>query len=279
MLSDNVIEPRLRHAPRSGERRSQSRQSRWGCAHAGQSLSVHALQLEAPALRATLAFGLGEACHAHYGGLFCHGDGMLQQAYAYCHYRSLKRIRQSPIAGLCSHWRSSALTGRDAARLEAVAAECRKLGAEVTTALLSVTEREAMAQFLESLGPVDLAIANAGISAGTGAHGGESAEQAQRILAINVDGVLNTIHPLIPRMKVSSGQGAACYYFLTAAFRGMPGAPAYSASKGAVRMYGEALRPELAEHGVGVTVICPGFVRTPMTDVNNFPYAVFDGSG
>jgi short-subunit dehydrogenase len=51
----------------------------------------------------------------------------------------------------------------------------------------------------------------------------------------------------------------------------MPSAPAYSASKAAVRGYGEALRGALAPSGIRVSVICPGFVRSRMTDANPFP--------
>ena len=51
----------------------------------------------------------------------------------------------------------------------------------------------------------------------------------------------------------------------------MPNAPAYSVSKMAVRAYGEALRPLLKKSGVEVSVIFPGFVKTPLTDVNKFP--------
>jgi short-subunit dehydrogenase len=56
-----------------------------------------------------------------------------------------------------------------------------------------------------------------------------------------------------------------------AAFRGFPGAPAYCASKAAVRIWGEALRGHLAGDGIAVSVICPGYVKTPLTDVNKFP--------
>ncbi len=56
-----------------------------------------------------------------------------------------------------------------------------------------------------------------------------------------------------------------------AAFRGFPGAPAYCASKAAVRVWGEALRGELYGAGIGVSVICPGYVRSSMTAVNDFP--------
>jgi len=90
------------------------------------------------------------------------------------------------------------------------------------------------------------------------------------VLATNIDGVLNTIHPLIPRMR-SRGRGQIAIMSSLAGFRGFPGAPAYCASKAAVRLMGESLRGELAALGIEVNVICPGFVRTPMTDRNPFP--------
>jgi short-subunit dehydrogenase len=56
-----------------------------------------------------------------------------------------------------------------------------------------------------------------------------------------------------------------------AGLMGLPNAPAYSASKVAIKAWGEAMRPRLARNGVGVSVICPGFVRTPLTARNRFP--------
>jgi short-subunit dehydrogenase len=55
-----------------------------------------------------------------------------------------------------------------------------------------------------------------------------------------------------------------------AGIRGLPSAPAYSATKSCVSAYGDALRGSLYPDQIGVTVICPGYVRTPMTEVNNF---------
>ncbi|MDE1146056.1 MAG: SDR family NAD(P)-dependent oxidoreductase [Azospirillaceae bacterium] len=164
------------------------------------------------------------------------------------------------------------LTGRDRDRLDAVAEAARAKGARVTAAALDVMDRQALADWIlaaDSGVPIDLAIANAGISGGTGAAG-ETEEQARRILAVNIEGVLNTIHPLIPRM-VERKRGQLALMSSLAAFRGMPGAPAYCASKAAVRSYGEGLRGDLLGKGVEVTVICPGFVRSRMTAVNSFP--------
>ncbi len=165
-----------------------------------------------------------------------------------------------------------ALTGRDAARLAAVAARCRAAGATVTAGVLDTADRVAMAAWLaavEAAAPVDLVIANAGISAGTGG-GVETEEQARRILSVNLDGVLNTIHPLLPAMRLRR-RGQVALMASQAGFRGLPGAPAYCASKAAVRVYGEALRGDLAAEGIGVSVICPGFVKSRMTAVNRFP--------
>lgn len=165
-----------------------------------------------------------------------------------------------------------ALTGRDSTRLEAVAQRCRAAGARVDAAVIDVADRTAMADWLvrvDAADPVDLLIANAGMSAGTG-DGGETEEQARRILAVNIDGVLNSIHPLLPAMRARR-RGQIALMASLAGFRGLPGAPAYCASKAMVRVYGEALRGDLAGEGIGVSVICPGFVKSRMTAVNRFP--------
>ena len=165
-----------------------------------------------------------------------------------------------------------ALSGRNEARLTMVAGLCRGAGAEVTAALRDVTDAEAMAAWIAELDqqrPLDLVIANAGISAGT-AGGGEDRAQSEAVFAVNLDGVRNTVLPAIERMR-ARGHGQIALMSSLAAFRGFPGAPAYCASKAAVRIWGEALRGALAGQGVGVSVICPGFVRSRMTEVNDFP--------
>lgn len=167
--------------------------------------------------------------------------------------------------------RRLALTGRDAARLDAVAARCRSQGAQVLARVVDVASREEMADWLAMVdddAPVDLVIANAGISAGTGGAV-ESEEQARRILSINIDGVLNSVYPLLPRMQ-SRRRGQIALMASQASFRGLPGAPAYCASKAAVRVFGEAMRGDLAGDGVGVSVICPGFVKSRITAANGF---------
>jgi short-subunit dehydrogenase len=165
------------------------------------------------------------------------------------------------------------LLGRSAERLAAVAAACAAKGAAVETAIVEVTNREAMAQWLAAFDDahaIDLLVANAGISGGSGSIHGEGPEQLRRIMAVNVDGVFNTVQPVIPRM-VARGRGQIALMASLAGFRGLPSAPAYSTSKAAVKVYGEALRGWLGKSGVEVSTLCPGYIRTPMTDRNPFP--------
>ena len=164
------------------------------------------------------------------------------------------------------------LQGRDVNRLENVASRCRTNGAIVRTEIIDVTDVPAMQNWIELADrqtPLDLLIANAGISAGTGGDG-ESGKQVRKIFATNIDGVINSIQPVIPLM-LARKSGQIAIMSSLAGIRTLPSSPAYSASKACVRYYGEALRGNLAKEGVCVSVICPGYVKTPMTDVNNFP--------
>jgi short-subunit dehydrogenase len=177
---------------------------------------------------------------------------------------------------LARHYAASgaflALIGRDERRVAQVAAACRLLGGTASTGLLDVRDAAALADWIGAIDaqhPLDLVIANAGISAGTGGSG-ETVEQARRILAVNVEGVLNTVFPIVPAMRARR-RGQIAIMSSLAAFRGLPGAPAYCASKAMVRAWGEALRAELLPDGVGVSVVCPGYVTSRMTARNRFP--------
>lgn len=178
---------------------------------------------------------------------------------------ALAQAYAAPGVNLC-------LTGRNSERLQGVANRCVARGATVETRVCDVREREKLASILlgfDDRHPLDLVIANAGISAGTGnAH--ETEQQVRDIFAINVDGVLNTVLPLLPRMEQRRSGHVALMASL-AGLRGIPSCPAYSASKNAVRAFGEGLRGAYKGSGITVSVICPGYIRTPMTEVNDFP--------
>jgi short-subunit dehydrogenase len=164
------------------------------------------------------------------------------------------------------------LLGRDEIRLEDIAAKCRAQGANVNIKTLDVTDAKAMEDYIkqaDAIAPIDLLIANAGISAGTGGAT-EGDEQVRKIFATNINGVMNTIQPVVPLM-LARKSGQIAIISSLAGIRALPSSPAYSASKACVRYYGEALRGNLLKHNVTVSVICPGYVITPMTDVNDFP--------
>jgi short-subunit dehydrogenase len=172
-----------------------------------------------------------------------------------------------------------ALSGRDAERLEAIRLRCRNKGATLDARVIDVTDAQAMAAWIaeiEAKRPLDLVIANAGVSAGTGG-GRERPEQARKVMAINVDGVMNTVLPAIEAMltreptRVDNKRGQIAIMSSLASFRGFPGAPTYCASKATVRTFGEAMRGELHHRGIEVNVICPGYIRTPLTARNKFP--------
>jgi NADP-dependent 3-hydroxy acid dehydrogenase YdfG len=160
------------------------------------------------------------------------------------------------------------LTGRDAGRLEAAAAAARARGATVETALLDVTDAaatEAALTAFDAAGPVDLLVANAGVSAGlTPGRGPEDRAASRRVWAVNGLGMLNTVEPLLPAF-IARGRGTVAIMSSLAALRPLPDMPSYSATKAAARAYGESLRGWLGPRGVAVSVICPGFVATAMS--------------
>lgn len=163
------------------------------------------------------------------------------------------------------------LLGRSTDRLEMVATKCRDKGAEVFLGAVDVTNAQAMEEWLDRFDrahAVDLLIANAGISGGT-AEGAETPEQMKALFSANVEGVWHSVLPIMERMK-KRGSGQIGVMASLAGFRGFPGAPAYCASKAALICWGEAMRGCLVPYGVGLSVICPGFVKTPMTDINDY---------
>lgn len=181
-------------------------------------------------------------------------------------------------AALAKHYANHGVTlgliGRNQSRLEQIAKTCREQGAAVTTAIIDVRDKDRLISWIkeqDDQSPVDLIIANAGISAGTGeSTKGEHASQVREIFDVNLHGVLNTIEALQERM-IERKHGQIAIVSSLAGFKGWPGAPAYCASKAAVKTYGEALRGALKKTGVQINVICPGFVKSSITDANDFP--------
>ena len=116
--------------------------------------------------------------------------------------------------------------------------------------------------------PLELVIANAGVSGGV--LGLENTTQSIRqIFDTNIYGVINTVLPAVEIFKEQQ-KGQIALMSSIAGFRGLMNCPAYSASKNFVKAWGEALRGALKPNNIKVNVICPGFVKTPLTDKNVF---------
>jgi short-subunit dehydrogenase len=161
------------------------------------------------------------------------------------------------------------LIGRDRERLGTTVRACEAAGARVAGAIIDVGDADGMAGWLadfDRADPVELLIANAGTSAGSDPDSAsEGAEIAAGQVRTNLIGAINTIEPLIPAL-CARRRGRIAVIASVAAYRGLPYSPGYCASKAGLRAYAEALRPRLAPRGVGVTVVCPGFFSSPMTD-------------
>ncbi len=164
------------------------------------------------------------------------------------------------------------LSGRDATRLRTVTEDCRQRGATVSETVVDVRDRPGMATWVlaaDDARPLDLIIANAGVAM-SGTDNGDAETRIRETFAVNLDGVLNTVLPVLGRLQ-QRRSGQIALISSIAGYRGVPGSPAYAASKAAVKAWGEGLRGRHAEDGIRVTVVCPGFVVSRMTAVNSFP--------
>ena len=165
------------------------------------------------------------------------------------------------------------LTGRNSERLEQIKIEIKAKGATVIAKTIDVTDRDAMACWLKALAAdtlPDLIYANAGIADGVcgRAYEPESVSRAQ--FKTNFFGVLNTIYPLLPFFE-ARGYGQIVIISSLAGYGPLAATPGYSGSKAAVRVWGESMRFALGRLGIDLTMVCPGFIETPMTRNNPFP--------
>lgn len=138
---------------------------------------------------------------------------------------------------------------------------------------LDVTDRaavhDAIARIESERGPIDLAILNAGTYVVTPAAEFTS-DAATRMMTVNYFGFCHALEALMPVMR-ARGRGQIAAMSSLAGYVGLPYAGPYAASKSAVMRLCESLVSELARDGVYISVINPGFVRTPLTDHNDFP--------
>jgi short-subunit dehydrogenase len=161
------------------------------------------------------------------------------------------------------------VTGRNAARLDAVVATLRAAGAAVAPDVFDLLDRPHLASFLahfDAAHPIDLLVANAGVLDGRRADGSlENRETARRVIDINLLGALDTVHAVLPQM-IARGRGHIVLVSSLAGLSPVTDAPAYSASKAGLVAYGRALRAALVQTGVRVSIVCPGYVTSAMTE-------------
>ncbi len=168
---------------------------------------------------------------------------------------------------------SMLLIARNEDRLAEVAETARARGADVETATIDVTDEPAMKAAIEAFddaAPATIVIANAGIALGKRKGEPEAPGVARKQVEINLMGMLHTVEPILPRL-IARKSGRIAMIGSIAGLRPQADIPTYSATKAAVHGYGEAIRSWLRGYGVSVTVISPGFIKTPMADNHHGP--------
>ncbi len=173
---------------------------------------------------------------------------------------------------LAAHGARVGLVARRREALERLATEIGQSGGTAAVASADVGDRQAVVDAIHELaarlGPIDLLLANAGVGAPTLLEPFNVAE-IDTMFRVNTLGVVYAIEAVLPEM-LRRGRGHLAAVSSLAAYMALPGESAYCASKAAVNTFLNGLRIQLRGRGIAVTTICPGFVRTPMTSVNEF---------
>ncbi|MCP4380461.1 MAG: SDR family NAD(P)-dependent oxidoreductase [Hyphomicrobiales bacterium] len=139
----------------------------------------------------------------------------------------------------------------------------------VTATALDVRDEAALNEWIRSSDaemPIDLAIMNAGIGGQVGPGAMiESPDRSAALVDANLNGVLHTLHAVLPQM-LARGRGHLVVVSSLSAVIGYDRAPVYAATKAALRVLCLSLRPSLSARGIGLTLACPGFLDSPMQD-------------
>ncbi|MBK6751371.1 MAG: SDR family NAD(P)-dependent oxidoreductase [Acidobacteria bacterium] len=160
------------------------------------------------------------------------------------------------------------LLARRGELLDKLKKHCEKAGGTARVFACDVTDEDAVLaaanEFFAEFDRIDILIANAGI-------GGNNAETralqplaVKKVIDINLMGAVNSVHAVLPRM-LKKGSGQIVAISSLAGFRGLPRSAAYSASKAGMTAFFESVRLDVKHQGVDVTIIQPGFIKTPLT--------------
>jgi len=159
------------------------------------------------------------------------------------------------------------LQGRNETKLKKTASQCKTLGAAVSTVKLDLCDISALQTWITELTinqTPDLVIVNAGMNINLGASNeGEQWEEMESLLDLNIKASFALINAVLPSMR-QRGSGQIAIISSLAAYYGLPITPSYCASKAALKTYGEALRGWLAQEGIKINVIMPGYVKSDM---------------
>ncbi len=172
-----------------------------------------------------------------------------------------------------------ALSARNAEKLEAIV---KNLGRDTHLALpLDVTEPHSIGKAYAALSKqwpaLDILIYNAGTYTPMRAQG-LNLEMAEQIFAVNFTGALRAVHAALPGMIKRKG-GHIVLVGSVAGYRGLPNSMAYGASKAALINLAESLRLDVAEAGITVQLVSPGFVHTQLTAKNDFAMPAIISAG
>lgn len=161
------------------------------------------------------------------------------------------------------------LQGRNEVRLSELANECESLGATIITRAVDLRNRQTVADWLNPLCQsiaLDLVIINAGVNTDIGPkRHGEPWQAVEALIEVNVLSAMLIADAVLPAMRQRK-HGQIAFISSLAAYFGLPETPSYSASKAAIKAYGEGLRGWLAPEGIKVNVVMPGYVKSPMCD-------------
>ncbi|WFU27534.1 SDR family NAD(P)-dependent oxidoreductase [Bradyrhizobium sp. CB1717] len=153
-------------------------------------------------------------------------------------------------------------------RAESAAREIRDGGKEAVAYSLDVTDAEACRDVAkrvdEEIGPADVIVNNAGIIIRESIDSERAHENWRQVFDVNVNGTFNVVHAFIPALRKT--HGSIINVASVAAFGGMNGALGYSPSKGAVRLFTQALARDLAPDGIRVNAVAPGIIATEMSE-------------
>jgi short-subunit dehydrogenase len=167
------------------------------------------------------------------------------------------------------------LCGRNPERLAAVVKRCEECGAHVSGKLLDVTDAAVVRAWIaecDAAAPLEVVFSNAGIGTGS-----ESEENVRRTFATNVGGNLNVVLPVIEafRRRKDARRRQIVITASIAGYAPLATCPSYAGTKAAMKSWGLSLRGMLKREGIRVNVVCPGFVRSRITDLNTCPMPFF----